>query len=372
MMTAVIILNSAPSENAGRGNTGAALSSIRILVVEDYQPFRRFICSTLGKREELQVICESADGLDAVRKAEELQPDLVLLDVGLPTMNGIDAAREIRTLSPKSKILFVTQESSADVAQAAFSSGAQGYVVKACAGTELLPAVETIRQGGRFVGSGLSPDQFAMDEQSSDFRREEALPSFLATAPEHARNHKVQFYPDDDSLLAGFTRFIEAALEGGNPVIVVATASHQKDILQRLQADAVDCAAAIERGRYIPLDVATTLSTFMVNGLPDPERFLKVASELVEKAASAGATSGEHLRVAACGECAPTLWAQGKADAAIQLEHLWDNIARTCSVDILCGYVLSPLQGERDSQTYERICAEHSAVCSQWAADSQS
>ena len=89
------------------------MSSIRILVVEDHEPFRRFVCSTLAKRPEMHIVAEATDGLEAVQKAEELQPDLILFDVGLPKLNGIEAARRIRTVSPESKILFVSQESSA-------------------------------------------------------------------------------------------------------------------------------------------------------------------------------------------------------------------------------------------------------------------
>jgi DNA-binding NarL/FixJ family response regulator len=362
------MLNPVPSAEKARFDRHHASAPVRILVVEDYEPFRRFICSTLGKNTELQVICEVSDGLDAVHKAEELQPDLIVLDVGLPTMNGIDAARQIRSLSPKSKILFVSQECSADVAQEAFSSGAAGYVVKAYAGSELLDAVEAVRQGRQFVGSGLWADHFAddSDNQFLDLCHKEAFASFIPGTAEITRSHRVQFYSDDASLLDGFTGFIEAALGAGNPVIVVATESHRNDLLQRLHAHGVDGAAAIEQGRYIPLDVAETLSTFMVNDLPDPGRFLKVAGDLVATtAAAAKATNGERPRVAACGECAPTLWAQGKVDAAVQLEHLWDKIAKSCNVDILCGYVLSGFHGEQESHTYERICAEHSAVCSQ-------
>jgi len=131
-------------------------SSVRVLVVEDHEPFRRFLCSTLGKRTELQVICEASDGLEAVQKAEELQPDLILFDVGLPTLNGIEAARRIRKLSPESKILFVSQESSPDVVQEAFLLGALGYVAKTNAGIELLAAVEAVSQGRRFVSAGLA------------------------------------------------------------------------------------------------------------------------------------------------------------------------------------------------------------------------
>ena len=125
-------------------------ATVRVLVVEDYEPFRRFVCSTLGKRPELRVIGEASDGLEAVHKADELEPDLILLDVGLPTLNGIEAARRIRKVSPKSKILFLSQESSADVGQEALSLGAWGYVLKARAGNDLLAAVEAVLLGEHF------------------------------------------------------------------------------------------------------------------------------------------------------------------------------------------------------------------------------
>jgi DNA-binding NarL/FixJ family response regulator len=127
------------------------MSSIRLLVVEDFAPFRQFIRSTLGERANLQVICEVADGLDGVQKGEELKPDLILLDIGLPTLNGIEAARQIRKLAPESKIIFLTQESSADVMQEAISLGACGYVVKARAATDLLAAVEAVIAEESFV-----------------------------------------------------------------------------------------------------------------------------------------------------------------------------------------------------------------------------
>ena len=136
-------------------------SSVRVLVVEDSGPFRRFVCSTLGKRPELQIVSEVSDGLEAVQKAEELQPHLILLDIGLPTLNGINAARRIRKVSPTSKIIFVTQESSPDIAEEALASGGLGYVVKANAGSELMAAVEAVRQGRLFVSVGVAGQRLA-------------------------------------------------------------------------------------------------------------------------------------------------------------------------------------------------------------------
>jgi hypothetical protein len=122
----------------------------------------------------------------------------------------------------------------------------------------------------------------------------------------------------------------------------------------------VDIGAAIQQGRYISLDAVDTLWTFMVNDLPDPVRFLKVVGDLIMAAAKV--VEGEHARVAACGECAPLLWAQGNAEAAIRVEHLWDEIATTDDVDILCGYSLGSFHGGQGSHMFQRICAEHSAV----------
>jgi DNA-binding NarL/FixJ family response regulator len=126
-------------------------SVIRVLIVEDFQPFRQFVCSTLEPRPDLQVIGEAIDGREAVQKALELKPDLILLDIGLPTMNGIEAARRIRTLIPESKIIFLSQESSAEVVEEALSTGAQGYVVKAKAGGQLLAAVDAAMCGKQSV-----------------------------------------------------------------------------------------------------------------------------------------------------------------------------------------------------------------------------
>jgi len=129
---------------------------IRILVADDFEPYRRFICSVIRQRTNLTVIAEVQDGLDAVRQAEILQPDLILLDIGLPLLNGIEAARQIAKVASTARIIFLTQESSAEVVHEAFALGAWGYVSKAQAGTDLLVAVEAVAQGGTFVSSGLS------------------------------------------------------------------------------------------------------------------------------------------------------------------------------------------------------------------------
>jgi DNA-binding NarL/FixJ family response regulator len=332
------------------------VSPVRVLVVDDYKEFREIVCLILGKSQKLQVIGEASDGIEAMSAVVELNPDVILLDIDLPRLDGIEAARQIRELAPKSKVIFLSAESSASSVQAAMNVGAWGYVLKLNAGTELLLAVDAVLLGRKFVSTELSGAVQVPE-------REEACPSGAVRNGKIARSHEARFHSDEGSFLGSFVRFIEAALQAGTPVIAIATPLHRKNLLERLEEHGVDCSAAIEQGRYIPLDVAETLSTFMVNGLPNAVRFSRVAGDLV--AASARTALGKHPRVAACGECAHVLWAQGNAVAAIRLEQLWDEIAKTCNVDILCGYILSNSQGQLDNPVYQRLCAVHSAVSPQ-------
>ena len=129
------------------------LSTVRILVVDDFEKFRQFVVEMLGKRPELQVVGEASDGLEALQKAVELRPDLILLDIGLPSLNGLKVARQIRSLVPESKIIFLTQESSADVVEEALSLGARGYIMKTRAQADLFSAVEAALSGKTFVSN---------------------------------------------------------------------------------------------------------------------------------------------------------------------------------------------------------------------------
>jgi DNA-binding NarL/FixJ family response regulator len=130
--------------------------AVRILVVEDYEPFRCFICSTLGKRPELHVVGEVSGGLEAVQKAEELKPDLILMDIGLPTLDGIEAARRIHKLLPDSKIVFLSMEDDVDVVQEALSLGAVGYLRKPSSAGAILAAVEAACQGKQCLSPRLN------------------------------------------------------------------------------------------------------------------------------------------------------------------------------------------------------------------------
>ena len=330
------------------------MRSYKILVVEDFDRFRQFVVRSLRQRAEFQLNYEASDGLEAVARAAELKPDLILLDIGLPRVNGIEAGRRIRKISPNSKILFISQESSADIVQEALHLGAQGYLLKADAARELLPAVDAVLQGRQYLSRRLRPH--VVSEAPDEYPAGSLLPQKWNIV----RIHKVAFHPDDLSLMDDFTRFIEVALKMDNPVIVIATESHRADLRQRLQARGRDMATAIREGRCISLDADDMLSEVMVNDWPDSTRLLKVANDLIMDAAKAA--KGKHVRVAVCGECSPRLIAQGKPEAAIEMEHLWDKIGRSHNIDILCGYLLRDFQTKESSSIFERICVAHSAA----------
>lgn len=294
------------------------LSSIRILVVDDYEDWRRHICLLLQARPELQVICEASDGLEAVHRAEELKPDLIVLDIGLPRLNGINAARQIRELSPESKILFLSQESSVDVVQGALNLGALGYVVKANAGSDLMPAVEAVLRGRQFVSREVKDREFSGGTE--------------AHAP---YRHEILFCSDEAVLLDTFTRVVAAAVNTGNAAIVLVTEPHRAHLLQRLHKQGLDVERAIQEGTYIALDVNEALSAMMVSGLPDPVRFFMGINGFIK--AAAHAAKAKHPRIVVCGESAALLRAKGKADAAIRINQLCDELAKTHEVDVLCA-----------------------------------
>jgi len=272
---------------------------VRVVVVEDHEQFRRFICSTLEKAPELQVVGIVSDGLAAVQKAEELQPDLILLDIGLPKLNGIEAARRIRKLSLETKILFVSQESSADVAREALGTGASGYFVKSDAGTELLRAVSAVLRGEKFVGKRFAgydlvgtsdrPDPESVPRNDSLARREDQNVGITC-------RHEFWLYSNDDAFLDGSSDFIVAALKVGKAVMLITTDLHQRGLLQRLQARDVDVAALVEQKLYISLDVADSLPTFTVDGSPEPVRLPKAVRDPIVEAAKAA--TEKHLQFA--------------------------------------------------------------------------
>lgn len=334
-------------------------SSIRIFVVDDFEPFRRFICETLRARPGFEVVGETSDGLEAALMANELRPDLVILDIGLPRLNGIEVAAQIRESCPATKILFVSQESSTDIVRRTFAVGANGYVIKTEASCDLLKAVDEVLKRGQFVSSKLSGFADPRTVKAENPGRE--LSDFTTSQRRSggvSAHHQVLFYSDEEYFLDALARLVGSALSAMNSAVVIATEPHRRDLLLRLQAS--DLEAAIAENRYIALDAASTVSNFMVSGKPDRVRVLRGIGDVFARAMETA--RGKVPRVAACGECSPLLYAEGKADAAIQIERLTNQVGGLYEVDILCGYSSTVFQGKEGRSALQQIQAEHSVT----------
>src|SRR5581483_8433344 len=182
--------------------------------------------------------------------------------------------------------------------------------------------------------------------------------AYLEKVQAHA--HGVQFYGDDAYLLDGLTRFIGGALGAGDASIIIATKAHRDGLSKRLLGCGIDVAVAAQQSRFIALDASETLAKFMVDGWPDTDKFHRVVGSVVAQARLSGRTNQSKL--AAFGEMVALLWAEGKAEAAIRLEQLWNELARVHSFHLHCAYPISYFQDARHAELIEKVCAEHSHV----------
>ena len=130
--------------------------SVRILVVEDFLPWREFFRAELQRDLEMEIVGELSDGTHIVQEVERLRPDLILMDIGLASINGIEAAKLVRECSPNTKILFVSENRSADIARQALDSGGNGYVVKIDVRKDLISGIRAVLAGRRFVSTSMA------------------------------------------------------------------------------------------------------------------------------------------------------------------------------------------------------------------------
>jgi DNA-binding NarL/FixJ family response regulator len=316
-----------------------------ILVVDDYEPWRRHLASTLGNHPHWQIVAEAADGPEAVAKAIDIRPDLILLDVGLPTLNGIEAARQIVERDPALDILFLSEHQSWEIAEAALHTGARGYLCKSDSGRELSPALDAVAAGRRFVAPRFGGRLVANTSQqhAADIRRHVAL-----------------YYSTEALLLDRWASVAEAALAEDATFLLVATPSHQKKLQALLERRGANLPIPISEGRYVSMGVDETLSRFMVGDRLDEARFWTSATSLMLGLAKA--STAEQPHIVACGECAPTLCVRGNAEAAVRLEQLWDELTRTYNLDTVCGFALDGCQCEDPGAVLEGMKAIHTAT----------
>src|SRR4030095_575205 len=172
--------------------------------------------------------------------------------------------------------------------------------------------------------------------------------------------HCVQFYSRDQYLIDQLERLIGSALLAGHSTIVIATGEHRERLSERLKKTGIDLTLAVEQQRYVPLDAADTLSTFMVNDQPSETRFFEVFDRILLKAKKS--SNRIDLRLTVFGEMVALLWSVGKTDAAIQLEQLWNGLARRHEFDLACAYPSYFFDRPEHAESFLKVCSAHSAL----------
>jgi signal transduction histidine kinase/ActR/RegA family two-component response regulator len=192
-------------------------------------------------------------------------------------------------------------------------------------------------------------------QHTGNISAEEFAPR-LAWSEMGESEHFVQFYEADVSLLDSLAGYITTGLSAGDACIVVTTHAHREALEERLKASGLDIAAAKSSGQYVPLDAAETLTKFMVDGRPEPGRFIEVMGGILARAAAT------YKRVRAFGEMVALLWTEGNHDGAIQLEGLWNDLQSKHAFSLFCAYEMSCFGGEDMVEPFSKVCTGHSSV----------
>ena len=320
----------------------------RVLVVDDHAGWRGRLCLELQKSARWGIAGEAADGLQAVQQAQALEPDLILLDIGLPVLNGLDAARRIIAGNPRSRILFLSEHRSWSVVEAACATGARGYLCKTDGACRLVVAMDALMEGVGFVSAGLG------GEIVEKTLCEDVL-------PQRASRHVAGFYADEASRLDDYVRFAECSLATGSVFILLANGSRRDRLHERLVARKVAVDRLASEGQYLLVDSAGEFWQSVADGQLDEAQLAHAAAALFNHARRTN--GGGRRRIALCGEGAPCLWQGGHSQAAICIERLWNELSKEGPVDSLCAYDADVLRRDDASRgTLQRICSEHSAV----------
>jgi DNA-binding NarL/FixJ family response regulator len=231
---------------------------IRVLIVDDHGGWRGTVLSLLSREPGLQVLGEAADGFEAVQQAKDLSPDLVLMDIGMPGLNGIQAARRILNILPECKVLLLTEFRSAKFVEEAMSNGATGYVIKSRANSELIPAIQLVMDGKFFISDAI--------EINAKRPAIEGLPPVIPSRPnpfaEFAGSPAIQGFLESVVLASGADFGNVQLFDSANKVLrIVAHVGFQSEFLEYFASVAHEhntvCSGAMaRRQRVVVTDIS--------------------------------------------------------------------------------------------------------------------
>ncbi len=289
-------------------------------------------------RTEFDVVATLTSGEAAVQSTLELNPDVVVLDIAMPGVGGLGAARLIRDRGLHPKIVFLTSFVDHDTVVAAFSLGASAFVPKPRMGLDLISAIELVLAGRTFLPSYRAAR--ACDRSAGD-------------------RHDLQIYGEDGHLVALLADNFTDALGRGDAIVAVLSAAHEPMIDAGLTSRGLDVADLRRTGRYRTLDAQSALDSTMRDGVPDAASFAAVVGPLVDEAAAAAIGSPRHVMM--YGEIAPILCADGRFEAARRLEQLADEFVAPRPLSLLCGYSVACVRAAGE-HVFATIAGAHAAV----------
>jgi DNA-binding NarL/FixJ family response regulator len=337
---------------------------LRIVVADDHKMLRESLRGMLGTQADMEVVAEADNGRTAITLTQDLQPDIVIMDVSMPGMNGLEATERLTEQCPSSRVVILTRHSEAAYVQPLLQGGASGLVLKQSTSDELLRAIRLVATGKTFIDSGLTRRLVARMKRRTESRaaaskratREDAEPWGGLLARAGPRDHIVQLYQDQQFLIRAVSRFAASAIANGEGVILVPTAAHWEAFRPCLEADGVDTRAALERGQLTVHDADAFLPRFMRGAMPEAPVFLALAAEVI--AAARG--GGRYPKVRWWGEMVNILWERGDVAGSMKLEDQFDRLAHEHEIAIFCSFVMDNFSGAVHSRMLPRLGHNHS------------
>jgi DNA-binding NarL/FixJ family response regulator len=320
------------------------MKSIEVLIVDDHELVRRAIRSFIESQPDYHVCGEAGDGTEAIEKVRQLRPNLVLMDINMPRMDGLDATRVIRHEAPNCDVVIITQNDMAIAREQARNVNAKGVVAKCNLTRDLLLVMRGVQMESN-SSLGTTKDLASHGEPWCGVLN--------SAAP---RDHIVQLYQDQQFLNRAVCRFAAAAIMNGEGVILVPTVAHWDAFRPRLESEGVDVKAAEKRGQLTVVDADNLLPTFMREGMPDSPVFLGLAQNVISQARG----DGRYPKVRWWGEMVNILWERGEVAASMQLEDQFDQLAHEQEIAIFCSFLMDNFDGDVHARMLPRLSENHS------------
>jgi DNA-binding NarL/FixJ family response regulator len=320
------------------------MTSIQILIADDHELFRRKVRSFIESQSGYRVCGEARDGIEAIEKVRQLRPEIVLMDINMPRMDGLKATRIINDDCPECSVIIITQNEMTIAREHARQVCAKGVVEKSHLTRDLIPVMR-----GVAMESESSIGQSKHPAASGD-------PWYGLLESAAPRDHIVQLYQDQQFLNRAVCRFAAAAITNGEGVILVPTAAHWDAFRPRLESEGVDVKAAEKRGQLTVVDADNLLPTFMRDGMPDSPVFLGLAQNVVSQARG----DGRYPKVRWWGEMVNILWERGEVAASMQLEDQFDQLAHEQDIAIFCSFLMDNFDGDVHARMLPRLGENHS------------